>query len=115
MAKELNVSYAEELSPDEYLGEDPQEEAGREETEKKKAEKKEEGEYVSKLISPWEVARAFREDKVLARWKEELDLMTGNLTDCTFNFYDGWATGSGWRQHANYYKMREIFGMFIMY
>ena len=47
--------------------------------------------------------------------KEELDLMTGNLTDCTFNFYDGWATGSGWRQHANYYKMREIFGMFIMY
>lgn len=75
MAKELNVSYAEELSPDEYLGEDPQEEAGREETEKKKAEKKEEGEYVSKLISPWEVARAFREDKVLARWKEELDLI----------------------------------------
>jgi len=47
--------------------------------------------------------------------QEDMELMTTNLTDCTFNFYDGWSTGSGWRQHPNYYKMREVFGMFIMY
>ena len=45
---------------------------------------------------------------------EEVELITSSLPDTLLNLYDGESTGSHWRQHPNYYEMRDLLGMHYM-
>ena len=36
------------------------------------------------------------------------------MKNTLLNLYDGESTGSHWRQHPNYYEMRDLLGMHYM-
>ena len=45
---------------------------------------------------------------------EERELIVSSLPDTLLNLDDGESTGAGWRQHDNYYEMRDLLGMHYM-
>lgn len=67
MAYKLSTLHPEELSPNEYVGEDMQQDdnCGKG--------KRKEDDVPKDLLSPWEVRKAYRKDPETAQWKKELD------------------------------------------
>ena len=45
---------------------------------------------------------------------EERELIVSSLPDTLLNLDDGESTGAGWRQHPNYFEMRDLLGMHYM-
>ena len=45
---------------------------------------------------------------------EERELIVSSLPDTLLNLDNGESTGAGWRQHENYYEMRDLLGMHYM-
>lgn len=45
---------------------------------------------------------------------EERELVVSSLPDTLLNLDNGESTGAGWRQHDNYYEMRDLLGMHYM-